>query len=359
ILLPKDYIRFRLTGEFATEVSDASGTLLFDVANRCWSESMLQALDLPEGWLPRCYESSEITGELLPSVAQSMGLPAGLPVVGGGGDQAAGAVGNGIVAPGMISAVIGTSGVIFAFSEKPEYDPEGRLHTFCHAVPGAWHLMGVTLAAGGSLRWLRDELFPLSEATNRAKDDRYAVMTQMASEVPPGCEGLFFLPYLSGERTPHADADARGVFVGLSLRHTRAHLIRAVMEGVTYSLCDCLELMQARGVKIEQIRASGGGARSQLWRQMLADAFDAPVLTINMDEGPAFGAALLAAVGTGFFTSVEEACRSTIHLTSQLLPNAQHHEVYREGHRIYQSIYTHLKSTFKTLAQFQINATKS
>ncbi|MFQ5633590.1 MAG: xylulokinase, partial [bacterium] len=243
VLLPKDYIRFLLTGEFATEVSDASGTLLFDVANRCWSDEMLNLLEISREWMPPCFESPEITGRLSKKAAQETGLPEGIPVVGGGGDQAAGAVGNGIVEPGIISAVLGTSGVVFAYAEKPEYDPDGGLHTFCHAVPGAWHQMGVTLSAGGSFQWLKNTIFDReAKEAEKQKIEPYQIMTDMAADVPVGSDCLFFLPYLSGERTPHADAYARGAFFGLSLLHNKKHFVRAVMEGVSYSLRDCLEL---------------------------------------------------------------------------------------------------------------------
>lgn len=350
VLLPKDYIRFRLTGEFATEVSDASGTLLFNVANRQWSEKMLDLLEIPVSWLPICFESPDPIGQISAEAAKVTGLVEGIPVVGGGGDQAAGAVGNGIVEPGIVSAVLGTSGVVFAYAEKPDYDPDGSLHTFCHAVPGAWHQMGVTLAAGGSFQWLRDTIFDWETVTARKQQSEpYKVMTEMAATVPAGSDGLFFLPYLSGERTPHADASARGVFFGLSLIHNKKHFARAVMEGVSYSLRDCLELMKQRGISIREIRASGGGARSELWRQMLANVFNAPVVSINMDEGPAFGAALLAAVGTGAYSSVPEACGATISVTNRLEPEAQVVRIYEESYAFFRSLYPALKERFREL----------
>jgi xylulokinase len=350
VLLPKDYIRFRLTGEFATEVSDASGTLLFDVANRRWSEEMLALLEIPSSWMPMCFESPEAIGRVSRKAAKATGLSESIPVVGGGGDQAAGAVGNGIVEPGIVSAVLGTSGVVFAYAEKPDDDPDGSLHTFCHAVPGAWHQMGVTLSAGGSFQWLRDTIFDRETIEARKRHaEPYQLMAGMAGKIPPGSEGLFFLPYLSGERTPHADADARGVFFGLSLIHNKKHFARAVMEGVSYSLRDCLELMKKSGINIREIRASGGGARSKLWRQMLANVFNAPVVTINMAEGPAFGAALLAAVGTGAFSSVPEACRATISVKNRLHPEAQIVRVYDENYAFYRSLYPALKERFGEL----------
>ncbi|MFQ5629048.1 MAG: xylulokinase, partial [bacterium] len=351
ILLPKDYIRFLLTGEYATEVSDASGTLLFDVAKRSWSGEMLKLLDIPKAWMPHCFESPEISGRVSKKAAEETGLPEGTPVVGGGGDQAAGAVGNGIVEPGIVSAVLGTSGVVFAYADKPEYDPDGCLHTFCHAVPGAWHQMGVTLSAGGSFQWLKNAIFDreIAEA-EKLKVEPYQIMTNLAADISPGSDGLFFLPYLSGERTPYADAHARGVFFGLSLIHNKKHFARAVMEGVSYSLRDCLELMKQRGIRIREIRASGGGARSELWRQMLADVFDAQVVTINMEEGPAFGAALLAAVGTGAYASVPEACRATIAVTSRREPAKATARIYDKNYVVYRSLYPALEKNFSALS---------
>ncbi|MCL6614243.1 MAG: xylulokinase, partial [Firmicutes bacterium] len=336
VLLPKDYVRYRLTGAFATEVSDASGTLLFDVANRRWSEEVLAALEIPRGWMPDCFESPVVSGRLSEEAAAALGLLAGTPVVGGGGDNAAGAVGNGIVRPGVISVSIGTSGVVFAHAERPIRDPEGRLHTFCHAVPGKWHLMGVTLAAGGSLRWFRDTLArpEVAEAEGRGCDP-YEVITEMAASVPPGSEGLIFLPYLAVERTPYPDPYARGVFFGLSLGHTRAHMARAVLEGVAYSLNDCLQLMRAVDVPITEVRATGGGARSRLWRQIQADLFDVEMVTINATEGPAFGAALLAGVGTGVYPSVEEASAATTRRVETTRPDPGRGEIYWRQYQIY------------------------
>ena len=313
ILLPKDEIRRRLTGEFATEVSDASGMLLLDVAKRNWSTQLLSKLELDLDLLAKCYESEEVTGKLTKAVAAELGLSTDCVVVGGAGDCAAGAVGNGIVSRGVLSTSIGTSGVMFVHSDTVQVDPQGRLHTFCHAVHGKWHLMGVTLSAGGSLQWFRNRLCELEMAlAKKRKVDPYEILTDEAAEVPPGSEGLFFLPYLSGERTPHADPDARGCFVGLTLSHDRRHMVRAVMEGVTYSLRDSLEIIRELGVPVKQIRASGGGSRSPFWRQMQADVFDQKVSTINAEEGAAYGVALLAAVGAGAFKDVVEACDATI-----------------------------------------------
>ena len=351
VLLPKDYVRWRLTGEFATDVSDASGTLLFDVRNRRWSETMLELLGIPPEWMPTCYESPQVTGKVHAGGAAVTGLAPGTPVVAGAGDQAGGAVGTGIVRPGVISSTLGTSGVIFAFSDRPEMDPKGRLHTFCHAVPGKWHLMGVTLAAGGSFRWLRDTLcleevkLALEEAT-----DPYEIMVRMAADVPAGCEGLVFLPYMIGERTPHPDPFARGVWFGLTLRHKKMHLIRSVMEGVTFSLRDCLELMRELGVPISEIRGSGGGNRSLLWRQIQADVFNAPLRTTRMDEGPAFGVALLAGVGTGEWASVPEACEATVRITSEVGPVPEQVAVYGRLYDLYRQLYPLLKDPFRQLA---------
>ena len=351
ILLPKDYIRFRLTGEFATEVSDASGTLLFDVRNRRWSTEVLSELDIPADFMPRCYESPEVTGTLTREVAEQVGLKAGIPVVGGGGDQAAGAVGNGIVRQGVISATVGTSGVVFAFSDKVTLDPEGRVHTFCHAVPGAWHVMGVMLSAGGSLRWYRDT-FALEEKSVAALAGRdpYEYITEQAGTAPVGSEGLIFLPYLTGERTPHADPYARGVLFGLSLRHTKAHVARAILEGVAYGMRDSLEIIKQMGVPITEIRASGGGARSRLWRQIQADISGVPMVTINVDEGPAYGAALLAAVGAGLFGSVEEACDASISVCDRVEPSKEASAIYEKYYSVYRDLYPALKTHFREIA---------
>jgi xylulokinase len=352
ILLPKDYIRFLLTGEFATEVSDASGTLLFDVKNRTWSQALLEKLRIPRDYLPESNESFEISGRVTRRAAEETGLAAGTPIVGGGGDQAAGGVGNGIVEKGIISSVIGTSGVVFAFSDRPEYDRDGRLHTFCHAVPGKWHMMGVTLAAGGSFRWLRDNLCQEEViAARRTRVDPYELMTLKAEAVPAGSEGVIFLPYMIGERTPYPDPNARGVFLGLTLRHTKAHIVRSVMEGVAFSLRDSLEIMKSLHLPIKEIRASGGGGKSKLWRQIQADVFNTEVVTINIDEGPAFGAALLAAVGAGEFRSVEEACRATIRVTSRVAPQQKGVRRYEEHYALYSSLYPLLRDTFRQLAR--------
>ncbi len=352
VLLPKDYIRFKLTGEFASEVSDASGTLLFDVSNRKWSKTVIEELELDFDILPECYESYEVSGRISRAVAAETGLAEGIPVVGGGGDQAAGALGNGIVEEGIISATLGTSGVVFAFSEKPERDPEGRLHTFCHAVPGKWHVMGVMLAAGGSFRWLRDT-FCQEEVDSAKKQevDPYEIMTALAEKTTAGSEGLVFLPYLSGERTPYPDPKARGAFIGLTLRHEKKHIIRSVMEGITFGMNDSLRLIRAMNIKISHIRLSGGGGKSKFWRRMQADIYNTDTASINMDEGPAFGVALLAAVGTGCFRSIEEACKNSIDVINKYKPDNKQVEIYQKYYEQYRLLYPVLKKTFSGLSE--------
>jgi xylulokinase len=352
ILLPKDYVRYRLTGEFATEVSDASGTLLLDVRNRKWSQQLLDKLDLSSKLLPKVYESEEITGKLSDVAARALGLKKGVPVVGGGGDQAAGAVGNGIVRRGVISATMGTSGVVFAHSDDVQIDPLGRVHTFCHAVRGKWHVMGVVLSAGGSLQWYRNQLAAKEVIdARRLRTDPYNLITEQASEAPAGSEGLFFLPYLTGERTPHADPYARGAWIGLSLRHNRAHLIRSVMEGATYAMRDCLEIINGMNVPIREIRLSGGGARSEFWRQMQADVYGRRVCTINAEEGPAYGVALLAAAGTGRYKGVSEACNAAIRVVSSTDPQAEAKRAYSKSYPMYRKLYQSLKADFAEIAK--------
>ncbi len=309
ILLPKDYVRFRLSGTFATEVSDASGMLLLDIRKRDWCAEVLEKLRIDRSLLADCYESCEVSAQVRADVAADLGIPAGTPIVGGGGDQAAGAVGNGIVKTGVISATLGTSGVVFAFADSVATDPQGRVHTFCHAVPGKWHVMGVMLSAGGSFQWLRNQLCePERAQAERQGVDPYEIMTAEAAQAPAGCEGLTFLPYLTGERTPHANPNARGAWIGITPRHDRNALVRSVMEGITYGMRDSVEIMRGMGVEIGEIRLSGGGAKSEFWRQMQADVYGQGACTINAEEGPAYGAALLAVVGAGVWGSVEEAC---------------------------------------------------
>lgn len=352
ILLPKDYIRYRLTGEFATEVSDASGMQYMDIPKRQWSSEVLERLGVEKEWLGKLYESQEVTGVISKKAAELTGLKEGTPVVGGGGDQAAGAVGNGIVKNGVISSTIGTSGVVFAYSDKVTIDPLGRVHTFCHAVPGTWHVMGVTQGAGLSLKWFRDNFCIEEKRTAELmKIDPYVLMDQEAEKVNAGCSGLVYLPYLMGERTPHLDPNARGVFFGLSAKHEKSDLLRAVMEGVVYSLKDCLEIIKEMGVDIKEVRASGGGGKSKLWRQMQADVFGTDITTINSSEGPALGVALLAGVGAGIYSSVQEACDATIKVRSRQNADQGLHERYMKNYRLYKNIYTSLKQDFADLAE--------
>ncbi|HLF02133.1 MAG TPA: xylulokinase [Anaerolineales bacterium] len=340
VLLPKDYIRLLLTGERAADASDAAGTLLLDLQARDYSAEILAKLEINREWLPRVFEGPEVTGKLKAAVAMELGLPEGLPVIAGGGDNAAAAVGTGVVRSGVVSSSIGTSGVIFAHSDSIALDPGGRLHTFCHAVPNRYHLMAVTLSAGGAFRWLRDTLGATS----------YDDMTSAAAGVSIGAEGLIFLPYLTGERTPHLDPLARGAFVGLTARHTQAHMIRAVMEGVVYSMRDGLEIMRKLGVPIGQMRATGGGGRSALWRQMQADIYGAEVVTLKAEEGPAYGASLLAGVGTGVFANVAEAADNCVTITGHAEPNAKAQAQYEKVYAIYQELYGKLRESMHQLA---------
>ena len=352
ILLPKDYVRYKLTGEYATEVSDASGMQLLDVPNRCWSDEVLQKLGLNKSMLGKVYESQEVTGTIHQKAAELTGLKVGTPVVGGGGDQAAGAVGNGIVKPGVISSTIGTSGVVFAYTDKVSIDPLGRVHTFCHAVPNTWHIMGVTQGAGLSLQWFRNNFCREEISTASLMGvDPYYLMDKAAEKVEAGSNGLLYLPYLMGERTPHLDPDCRGVFFGLSAKHTKKEVLRSVMEGVVYSLRDCLEIIKELGVEINEVRASGGGGKSPLWRQMQADVFGTEICTINASEGPAFGVAILAGVGSGVYKSVAEACEATIQVRTRQQADPALTAKYNEYYKLYKSLYTSLKQDFKTLAK--------
>jgi xylulokinase len=337
MLLPKDYLRFQLTGEHATEVSDASGTSLFDVVNRRWSYEMVDALGLDRNILPKCYESSEVTGKISLEAADATGLAIGTPVVGGGGDQAASAVGNGIVSPGLVSCTLGTSGVVFAHMEKVEYDPLGRVHTFCHAVPGKWHVMGVTQGAGLSLQWFRNNLAP---------GVPYDALMKEAATAPAGSNGLFWLPYLMGERTPHLDALARGGWIGLTAKNRRADLIRAIVEGVSYSQKDCLAIIEELGAEARSVRASGGGAKSPFWRQTLADILQKTVVTLESQEGSAYGAALLAMAGTGNYGSVTDVCENVIHEVDRIAPQDT---TYESRYQIYRDLYPALKPFFSRM----------
>ena len=346
VLLPKDYVRLLLTGVAAADASDAAGTLLLDLRARDWSDEILQALDIPHAWLPRVVEGPDVTGGLLPGIAAHLGLPAGLPVIAGGGDNAAAAVGTGIVRTGLISSSIGTSGVLFAHADAIALDPRGRLHTFCHAVPGQYHLMAVTLAAGGSFQWFRNTLRQLGlPALN------YDELTALAARVPIGAEGLVFLPYLSGERTPHLDPLARGAFVGLTTRHSVAHLARAVMEGVVFSLRDGLEIMRALGLSPSEVRATGGGGRSPLWRQMQADIYGAEVATLAAEEGPAYGAALLAGVGAGAFADVGDAVERCVAVGDVTRPDPAAHERYARIYAVYRALYGNVRESMHQLSR--------
>jgi xylulokinase len=335
ILLPKDYVRFRLTGDYAVDRADGAGTLLFDIKSRDWSAQVLEALNIPAGWLPRTYEGPDVTGHISEEAAAMTGLRTGTPVVGGGGDQAAQAVGVGAVRPGIVALTLGTSGVVFASTNQPFVEPEGRLHAFCHAVPGRWHLMGVMLSAAGSLRWYRDTLAPGQD---------FDSLLAPAAPVPAGSEGLLFLPYLTGERTPYPDPLARGAFVGLTVRHTQPHLTRAVLEGVAFGLRDSFELMKEAGLaEIHQVRASGGGARSPLWRQIIADVLDVELVTVNTTEGAAYGAALLAGVGAGLWLDVDSACETTVRTTGSTPPERETAAHYASSYALYRRLYPDLK----------------
>ncbi len=336
LMLPKDYIRFKLSGNLAADVSDASGTSLFDVVNRRWSLEMCEASGIDPAILPPVFESSEVCGKVSEEAARLTGLKADTPVVAGAGDQAASAVGNGIVEAGIVSCTLGTSGVVFAHMENVAYDPAGRVHTFCHAVPGKWHVMGVTQGAGLSLQWFRNQL---------AANIGYDALMEEASTAQPGSDGLIWLPYLMGERTPILDALARGGWVGLTARHRRADLIRSLIEGVSYSQKDCLDIIEELGVNVTTVRASGGGAKSPFWRQILADVFDKRVTTLDTQEGSAYGAALLGMVGTGAFRSVEEACNTAIKETSVFEPSPSQ-TIYAKGHAQYKAVYPALRDIF-------------
>ena len=351
ILLPKDYIRYVLTGVFATEVSDASGMQLLDVPGRCWSPEVLDVLEIDPAFLGRVYESCEVTGTLLPEIAAETGLSVDTKVVGGAGDNAAAAVGTGIVRDGTAFTTIGTSGVVFAHSSKLSIDPKGRVHTCCCAVPGAWHVMGVTQGAGLSLKWFKDQFCQdyVAAAAALGKDP-YDLINDDVRTIPPGSDKLLYLPYLMGERTPHLDPDCRGVFFGLSAIHTRKHLLRAVMEGVAYSLCDCNQILKEMGVEVTRMMACGGGGKSPNWRQMLADLYNCPVKTVKQDEGPALGVAILAGVGCGIYPSVEAACDELLSTASSTEPIPEETEIYTRYHQLYQTLYTSLKNDFKTLA---------
>lgn len=345
VLLPKDYVRFKLTGDYAMDKADGSGTVLFNLHKRDWSDELLAALDIPRAWMPPTYEGPEITGLINEEGALATGLKAGTPVMAGGGDQAAGAVGMGAVEPGVVALTLGTSGVVFATTPSALIEPEGRLHAFCHAVPGMWHFMGVMLSAAGSLQWYHDKLAP-----EMSFDD----LTNEAAAIPAGSDGLVFLPYLSGERTPHPDPLARGAFVGLTLRHGRPAMTRAVLEGVAFGLLDGFKLIQNAGLgKISQIRASGGGVKSPLWRQILASVLNAELVTVNTTEGGAYGAALLAGVGAGAWPDVSSACRTCIQVTGSTHPDSSLVAAYEKAYPVYRDLYPELKDSFKQLSNLE------
>jgi xylulokinase len=351
ILLPKDYIRFCMSGEYATEVSDASGTLLLDVVNRKWSDKLLSILQIDDSLLPPVFESQQVSGVLNAQAARSLGLVEGIPIVGGGGDQAAGAVGNGIVTSGIVSATLGTSGVVFAHSDRPTRDPQGRVHTMCHAVPGKWCVFGCMLSAGGSFQWFRNQLG--LEEVRAAKSrgvDPYELLIKEAEKAPPGSEGLFFLPYLTGERCPYPDPNARGGWIGITARTHRRHMIRSLLEGVTFGMRDALEIMKQMNIPIKEIRASGGGARSDFWRHLQADIYNTPIVVTNAEEGPAYGVALLAGVGTGAFKNVEEGCKCAIKQSEKIPPNKKLAATYENYYKVYHNLYGDLKDRFAQIS---------
>jgi xylulokinase len=338
VLLPKDYIRFKLTGEYAMDKADGAGTVLFDLKSRNWSPEILEELGVDPDWMPRTFEGPEFTGRVTAEAALATGLKEGTPVAAGGGDQAAQAVGVGAVEPGVVALTVGTSGVVFATTPSALIEPEGRLHAFCHAVPGMWHFMGVMLSAAGSLQWYRDTLAPTMSFDELLKE---------AESVPAGCEGLQFLPYLTGERTPHPDPLARGAFIGLTIRHGRGHMTRAVLEGVSFGLKDSFTLIQNAGLgEIKQVRASGGGTKGALWQRILASVFDAELVTVNTSEGAAFGAALLAGVGTGAWSDVPAACKAVVKITGSTQPNPAQSDAYRNAYSLYRELYPALKPSF-------------
>jgi len=344
LMLPKDYVRFRLTGDRAIDQADASGTLLLDVAKRKWSKEVLSGAGIDEGVLPKLYESPEVCGKLNEEGAAATGLKVGTPVVAGAGDQAAGAVGMGIVRAGVVSATIGTSGVVFAATDRPALDPRGRLHTFCHAIPGRWHVMGVTQAAGLSLRWFRDTFGVAKNAAAGSDRDPYEFLSEEAETAPAGAEGLLWAPYLMGERTPHLDPNARGALVGITPSHHRGHLIRAILEGVAFSLKDSFSIFEEMKVPVKQIRLGGGGARSPLWRQIQADVYAHEVEIVEAEEGAAYGAAILAAVGARHFASVDEACDAVIRVAKRVAPNPSSSTLLQKTYASFRSLYPALRS---------------
>lgn len=343
VMLPKDYVRFRLTGERAIDMADASGTLMLDVAHRRWSKEMLAAAEIDERLLPQLFESPDVCGQVSSEGASATGLKAGTPVVAGAGDQAAGATGMGIVLPGAVSATIGTSGVVFAATDRPALDPKGRLHTFCHAIPGRWHVMGVTQAAGLSLRWFRDQ-FGAGQDDGR---DPYDRLSDEAAHIAPGCDGLLWTPYLMGERTPHLDGKARAALVGLTASHTRAHIVRAILEGVAFSLRDTFTIFAGMNVPVRSIRLGGGGARSSLWRQIQADVYGHEVEIVEAEEGAAYGAAILAGVGAKHWATVDAACQAVVRVAQRVSVKAEAAAVMNANYTAFQRVYPATKAIFK------------
>jgi xylulokinase len=344
LMLPKDYVRFRLTGDRAIDQADASGTLMLDVTNRKWSDTVLSGTGIDKNFLPALYESPDVCGKLNAEGAAATGLKVGTPVVAGAGDQAAGAVGMGIVRAGVVSATIGTSGVVFAATDRPALDPKGRLHTFCHAIPGRWHVMGVTQAAGLSLRWFRDTFGVATEASRGKNRDPYEFLSEEAAAALPGAEGLLWAPYLMGERTPHLDPNARGALLGITPSHHRGHIIRAILEGVAYSLKDSFSIFEEMRVPVTQIRLGGGGARSPLWRQIQADVYAHEVELVEAEEGAAYGAAILAAVGARHFASVDEACDAVIKVATRVAPKAADSALLQKNYATFRRLYPALHS---------------
>jgi xylulokinase len=351
VMLPKDYVRFQLTGERAIDVADASGTLLLDVIHRRWSAEVLSKAAIEPALLPALYESPQVCGKVSAEGAKATGLRVGTPVVAGAGDQAAGAIGMGIARAGAVSATIGTSGVVFAATDRPALDPQGRLHTFCHAIPERWHVMGVTQAAGLSLRWFRDRFGVGSAVQTNAARDPYDILADEASSAPAGSEGAFWLPYLMGERTPHLDPNARAALVGLTASHTRGHLIRAVMEGVAFSLKDTFTIFDEMQIPVTSIRLGGGGARSPLWRQIQADVYAHEVEIVAAEEGAAYGAAILAGTGAGAWHSVDEACDSVVRVASRIAPSQADSKTMQRSYLTYRKLYPALHQAFEQLAK--------
>ena len=352
VLLPKDYIRYRLTGEFATEVSDASGTLLFDVAYRQWSDEMLQRFSIPREWLPSISESTEVSGKITSKAAEETGLAVGASIAGGGADNACGAVGSGVVKEGRVLASIGTSGVVLAHSNVMQVDPAMRAHTFCHSVPSAWYVMGVILMAGGALRWFKDTFGGHSQERARSTGaDVYDVIADGAEEIPAGAEGLQFLPYLIGERTPHQSASARASFVGASIRHTHNHFARAVFEGITFAMRDSFEIIKSLGIPVKQVRLTGGGAKSKFWRQLQADIYGQEVATVNTTEGPAFGAAMMAGVAGGLFGNLVDAVEHVVEVTETTEPDSRNVESYDQSYELFKETYSSLEPVYSKIHQ--------